>query len=59
MAPNSVAMHAIGFDEYMQRMGEKFTPSAESIQMEAEYRNKKQDKNEDVQNYIKAKHELF
>ena len=59
MAPTNAAMHAIGFDEYLRRMGEKFTPAAESIQMEAEYRNRKQDKNEDVQNYINAKHELF
>ena len=40
-------------------MGEKFTPAAESIQMESEYRGKKQAKTEDVQNYINAKYELF
>ena len=34
-------------------------PAAESIQMEAEYRERKQGKLEDVQNYINAKHELF
>ena len=32
--------------EYLQRMGEKFTPTAKSIQMEAEYRSRKQGKNE-------------
>ena len=45
--------------EYLRRMGEKFTPAAESIQMEAEYRSQKQGNNEDVQNYINAKYELF
>ena len=47
------------FQTYMQRMGEKFTPASESIQMEAEYKARKQGKNEDVQNYINAKYELF
>ena len=32
--------------EYLQRIGEKFTPTAKSIQMEAEYRSRKQGKNE-------------
>ena len=47
------------FQAYIQRMGEKFTPASESLQMEAEYKARKQGKNEDVQNYINAKHELF
>ena len=47
------------FGDYLQRMGEKFMPAAESIQMEAEYRERKQGKLEDVQNYINAKYELF
>ena len=47
------------FQAYMQRMGEKFTPASESLQMEAEYRARKQGKNEDVQNYVNAKYELF
>ena len=34
-------------------------PAAESSQMQAEYRSRKQGKNEDVQNYINAKYELF
>ena len=44
------------FAAYMQRMGEKFTPASESLQMEAEYRARKQGKNEDVQNYVNAKY---
>ena len=47
------------FGEYLQRMGEKFMPAAESIQMEAEYRDRKQGEYEDVQNYINTKCELF
>ncbi len=47
------------FDQYLGRMGEKFTPAAESLQMEAEYKARKQGKLEDVQNYINAKYELF
>jgi len=47
------------FRQYMQRMGEKFTPASESLQMEAEYKSRKQGKNEDVQNYVNAKYELF
>ena len=47
------------FGEYLQRMGEKFMPAAESIQMEAEYRDWQQGKHEDVQNYVNAKYELF
>ena len=47
------------FGDYLRRMGEKFMPAAESSQMEAEYRSRKQGKNEDVQNYINAKYELF
>ena len=34
-------------------------PAAESIQMEAEYRARKQGRFEDVQNYINAKYKLF
>ena len=34
-------------------------PAAESIQMEVEYRDRKQGKFEDVQNYINAKYKLF
>ena len=54
-----MAIQHMEFREYLRRMGEKFTPAAESIQMEAEYRSRKQKKNEDVQNYINAKYELF
>ena len=47
------------FGDYLQRMGEKFMPAAESIQMEAKYRDRKQGKFEDVQNYINARYKLF
>ena len=53
------AAQGMTFGEYLQRMGEKFMPVAESIQMEAEYRDQKQGKFEDVQNYINAKYKLF
>ena len=59
MNPELTAVQQMEFREYLRRMGEKITPSTESIQMEAEYRSRKQGKNEDVQNYINAKYELF
>ena len=59
MGPKFPAARNITFNKYLRRMGEKFTPAAESIQMESEYRGKKQAKTEDVQNYINAKYELF
>ena len=54
MNPELAAVQHMEFREYLRRTGEKFTPAAESIQMEAEYRSRKQGKNEDVQNYINA-----
>jgi len=59
MLPDQAAMAALTFEQYLRRMGEKFTPSAESLQMEAEYKARVQGKQEDVQNYINAKYELF
>ena len=59
MNPELTAIQHMEFREHLRRMGKKFTPAAESIQMEAEYRSRKQGKNEDVQNYINAKYELF
>ena len=59
MNPELAAIQHMEFWEYLWRMGEKFTPATESIQMEAEYHSRKQGKNEDVQNYINAKYELF
>jgi hypothetical protein len=59
MAPDSNDCARMTFAEYLRRMGERFTPAAESIQMEAEYKMRKQRKNEDVQNYVNAKYELF
>ena len=59
LSPELPAAQGMMFGDYLQRMGEKFMPAAESIQMEAEYRDRKQGKSEDVQNYINAKYELF
>ena len=59
LSPELPTAQGMGFEEYLQRMGEKFMPAAESSQMEAEYWSQKQGKNEDVQNYINAKYELF
>ena len=59
MNPKLAAIQHMEFREYLRRRGEKFTPAAESIQMEAEYRGRKQGKNEDDQNYINAKYKLF
>jgi len=49
----------MSFSDYLSKMGDKFTPAAESVQMEAEYKTRKQGKQEDVQNYVNAKYELF
>ena len=59
LSPELPAAQEMTFGDYLQRMGEKFMPAAESIQMEVEYRDRKQGKFEDVQNYINAKYELF
>ena len=59
MNPESAAVQHMEFREYLRRMGEKFTPAVDSIQMEAEFQSRKQGKNEDVQNYINAEYELF
>ncbi len=59
MNPDRDPYNGMTYAQYLQRMGEKFSPAAESMQMEAEYKARKQGKMEDVQNYINAKHELF
>ena len=59
MNPDQDPYNGMTFTQYLRRMGEKFSPAAESMQMEAEYKARKQGKMEDVQNYINAKHELF
>ena len=59
LSPELPAAQEMTFGDYLRRMGEKFIPATESSQMEAEYRSRKQGKNEDVQNYINAKYELF
>ena len=53
------ALRDISFGEYLQRMGEKFRPAAESIQMKEEYLNRTQRAEEDVQSYVSEKTELF
>ena len=42
MDPDRQAMSDISFGEHLQRMGEKFRPAAESIQMKEEYLNRTQ-----------------
>ena len=59
MHPDEGDWARMTFDQYLGRIGEKFTPAAKSLQMEAEYKARKQGKQEDVQNYINAKYELF
>ena len=59
MIPTVAPYNTMTGAEYLERMGEKFSPAAESIQMEAEYKARRQGKHEDVQNYINCKHELF
>ena len=41
LSPELPAAQGMTFGEYLQRMGEKFMPAAESIQMEVEYRDRK------------------
>ena len=59
MDPDRQAMRDISFGEYLQQMGEKFRPAAESIQMKEEYLNWTQRAEEDVQSYVGEKAELF
>ncbi len=59
MNPDNDPYNDMTYAQYLRRMGEKFSPAAESMQMESEYKARKQGKMEDVQNYINAKYELF
>ena len=59
MDPDRQAMRNISFGEYLQQMGEKFRPAAESIQMKEEYLNQTLRAKEDVQSYMGEKTELF
>ena len=59
MDPDCQEMRDISFREYLQQMGEKFRPAAESIQMKEEYLNRTQRAEEDVQSYVGEKTELF
>ena len=59
MDPVKPAYRNQTLDEYMEEMSRKFTPASESIQMKAEYQNRRQGKQEDIQNYINEKFELF
>ena len=40
LSPEMPAAQEMTFKDYLQRMGEKILPAAESIQMEAEYRER-------------------
>ena len=57
--PDGQAMRNISFGEYLQQMGEKFQPAAESFQMKEEYLNRTQQAEEDRQSYVGEKTELF
>jgi hypothetical protein len=59
MDPDEGPYVGMTFQVYMQEMAGKFMPASESIQMKAEYVNRKQAKTEDVQNYINEKYELY
>ena len=59
MGPDRQVMRDISFGEYLQQIGEKFQPAAESIQMKEEYLNRTQRAEEDVQSYAGEKTELF
>jgi hypothetical protein len=59
MDPVKPAYQNRTLDEYMEEMSRKFTPASESVQMKAEYQNRRQGKQEDIQNYINEKFELF
>lgn len=59
MRPDQGDCAQMTFDQYMTRIGEKFTPASESMQMKSEYKSRIQGKDEDVQNYINEKFEMF
>jgi hypothetical protein len=59
MAPNIGDYRLMGFIDYLTAMGNKFTPASESMQMKTEYKSRVQGKQEDIQNYINEKYELF
>ena len=48
LSPELPTAQEMTFGDYLQRMGEKFMPAAESIQMEAKYWERKQGKFEAV-----------
>ena len=49
----------VPFGVYMKEMAGKFIPASESMQMKTEYKSRIQGKQEDVQNYINEKFELY
>jgi len=59
MEPTQGAYANMTFAEYIDAMGRKFTPASESMQMKSEYKSRVQGKQEDVQNYINEKYELY
>jgi len=59
MNPSKAPYLTMSFANYLDEMKGKFTPATESLQMKAEYQNRKQTKQEDIQNYINEKYELF
>lgn len=59
MHPHKETHNMMSFEQYLTAMGAKFTPASESMQMKSEYKARVQGKNEDVQNYINEKYELY
>jgi len=56
MNPSKAPYLTMSFANYLDEMKGKFTPATESLQMKAEYQNRKQTKQEDIQNYINEKY---
>jgi hypothetical protein len=59
MQPRQTGFDTMSFAQYLTAMGAKFTPASESMQMKSEYKARVQGKNEDVQNYLNEKYELY
>jgi hypothetical protein len=59
MDPRQGTWSTMNFEQYLTSMGAKFIPASESQQMKSEYMSRIQGKDEDIQNYINEKYELF
>jgi hypothetical protein len=59
MRPDRAPHNGMTFEAYLQEMAGKFMPASESMQMKTEYKSRIQGRQEDVQNYINEKFELY